>query len=130
MKTYRIPMYWTMWGVYEIEAENQSDAMDKAMEWDRSLPDDSSYVDDSIAIDMDGLDVQAMYDTRGDDNNEAPFGQDKISEWICPNCNGVNTASETRCYKCTNPRQDMDSIELQEMDRQMRKFSPSQEGSK
>lgn len=57
MNTYVIPVYWQTYGTYLIEAENLSDAIDKAAEWDRPLPDDGEYVDDSISVDEDGLGI-------------------------------------------------------------------------
>ncbi len=55
MNTYRIPVVWQVWGVYEVEAENQDAAVEKVMDQDYPLPDGSDYLDDSIEVDFPGI---------------------------------------------------------------------------
>jgi len=57
MRKFKVPVVWTMWGVYEIESESEEDAKIKAEEYvfDMStpLPDCKTYLDDSMEIDYD-----------------------------------------------------------------------------
>ena len=49
MKKFKIPCTWQMYGFYHIEAENLSEALQKAE--DSNLPTDADYVDCSFEID-------------------------------------------------------------------------------
>lgn len=50
MKTYKIPVGWTMWGIMEVEANSLKEAERVALE-DAPLPTDGEYVEDSIILD-------------------------------------------------------------------------------
>ena len=54
MKTFKIPVVWTMYGHAEVHAENLEEAIDKAM--DGGLPPDGSYLEGSFEIDHEGID--------------------------------------------------------------------------
>ena len=54
-KKYVIPIEFTMYGYYEIEAESIVDALDQAFAVDMPLPDDSEYLDNSLSTDMENL---------------------------------------------------------------------------
>ena len=49
MKTYRVPVVWSMMGFVEVEAESLSEAQREAM--NAPLPEDGSYLEDSFEID-------------------------------------------------------------------------------
>lgn len=49
MKTYRVPVVWTMMGYVTVEAESLSEAQREAM--NAPLPEDGSYLEDSFEID-------------------------------------------------------------------------------
>lgn len=51
MKLYRIPLVWKEYGHVWIEAESEEKAIKKALGPDVPLPENHSYVDDSIAVD-------------------------------------------------------------------------------
>ena len=51
MNTYKIPCTWTMYGTYEIQANNIEEAAQKAEHL--PLPDDASYIEDSFRVDAD-----------------------------------------------------------------------------
>lgn len=53
MKTYRVPVVWTMMGYVTVQAADIDDAIDAADE--APLPDDGSYLDDSFEIETDGI---------------------------------------------------------------------------
>ncbi len=55
MKTYRLPVYWQMYGFVEVKADNIVDAVAIAKETAR-LPKDADYVDGSFEVDYDILD--------------------------------------------------------------------------
>ena len=55
MKTYRLPVYWQMYGFVEVKADNIVDAVAIAKETAR-LPKDADYVDDSFEVDYGILD--------------------------------------------------------------------------
>lgn len=48
MPTYKIPVYYQMYGYYDIEAESLKEAMEQADE--QCLPPDADYVDGSFVI--------------------------------------------------------------------------------
>lgn len=48
MKTYKIPVFWSVMALMEIEAESLEDAILKAE--DASLPTDPDYVDGSFEV--------------------------------------------------------------------------------
>lgn len=53
MKTYKIPVYWTMYDTMEIEATSLKAAIDLAID---TLPlPDGGYVDGSFTVEMDTL---------------------------------------------------------------------------
>lgn len=54
-KEFIIPVVWEMWGKYVIEAETLEEAMEKALDSELPLPEESYYVDDSIQVDMESL---------------------------------------------------------------------------
>ena len=49
IKTYRVPVVWSMMGFVEVQAESLSDAQHQAM--DAPLPEDGSYLEGSFEID-------------------------------------------------------------------------------
>ena len=49
MKTYRVPVVWSMMGFVEVEAESLTEAALVAM--DAPLPEDGSYLEGSFEID-------------------------------------------------------------------------------
>jgi len=49
MKTYKIPVTWSVIATMEIDAESLEDAILKA--WDASLPTDPDYLDGSFEVD-------------------------------------------------------------------------------
>ena len=52
---YRIPVTWEMWGVCDIEAESLEEAKAKVFDCNTPLPENPSYIDDTIQIDEDGI---------------------------------------------------------------------------
>ncbi len=56
MDIYRIPLLWTMYGHCDIEANSLEDAIEIALGPDTPLP-DGSYVDDSVAVDYEVLEL-------------------------------------------------------------------------
>ena len=53
MKTYKIPVYWTMYDTMEVEANSLKEAIDLAID---TLPlPDGGYVDGSFTVEMDTL---------------------------------------------------------------------------
>jgi hypothetical protein len=54
-KTYRIPVVYEMWGIYEIRASSLEEAKKKVFDPGVGLPEPSHYVDDSMQIDEEGL---------------------------------------------------------------------------
>lgn len=54
MKTYKIPVVWTVSAVMEIEATDLDDAVAKASE--APLPDDASYLEGSFEVQHEALD--------------------------------------------------------------------------
>ena len=57
MKTYRIPLYWQMYGHCNIKANSLEEAIEIALGPETPLP-DGSYVDDSIQVDHEGLELE------------------------------------------------------------------------
>ena len=55
-KLYRIPLLWQMYGYVDVEASSLEEAITYAVGPDCPLP-DGDYVDDSIALDSDVLDL-------------------------------------------------------------------------
>lgn len=51
MKTWKIPVFWTMNGVVEIKADTLEEAIKKAYDADRGLPDDGDYIENSFEVD-------------------------------------------------------------------------------
>ena len=49
MKTYRVPVVWSMMGFVEVQAESLSEARHEAL--DAPLPEDGSYLEGSFEID-------------------------------------------------------------------------------
>lgn len=60
MKTYKVPVVFTSWGLVEVEAENKEDLLRKLNDYDyvceMPLPDEPEYVEESFEIDFDALD--------------------------------------------------------------------------
>ena len=56
MDTYRIPLVWQMYGHCDIDAESLEDAIKIALGPDTPLP-DGFYVDDSVAVDYEVLEL-------------------------------------------------------------------------
>ena len=54
LKTYKIPVSWTVTATVEVEAGSLNEAI--AMSGEVSLPTDSEYLDDSFRIDVESLD--------------------------------------------------------------------------
>ena len=55
MKTYKIPVIWQMAGFCTIKAESLEDAIEEAQ--DEPLPSDSSYIEDSFEVDLEGAEI-------------------------------------------------------------------------
>ena len=55
MKTYKIPVVWQMYGHIEVEAESLDEAKERIYDSRIGLPDDGSYIEDSMEIDKDGI---------------------------------------------------------------------------
>ena len=53
MKTYKIPVVWSMIGNVEVQAKSLSEAVNKA--YDAPLPDDGSYIEGSFEVDEAGI---------------------------------------------------------------------------
>ena len=53
MKTFKIPVSWSVCAEVDVEAETLGDAIEVAREGDLPLPLDWSYIDDSWAVDED-----------------------------------------------------------------------------
>lgn len=51
MKTFRIPVFWTVGADMEIQAETLKDAITKA--YDMDIPKNGEYIDDSFNVDRD-----------------------------------------------------------------------------
>ena len=61
MKTYKIPVVWSMIGYVEVEADSMSEAINKAV--DAPLPVDGDYIEGSFEVDEAGIvDVVPDYD--------------------------------------------------------------------
>ncbi len=56
---YRVPLVWQMWGYVDVEAKTKEEAIKYALGPDCPLPDNGSFVDDSITID-DLIDVETI----------------------------------------------------------------------
>jgi len=56
MDTYRIPLLWTMYGHYDIEANSLEEAIEIALGPDTPIP-EGNYVDDSVAVDYEVLEL-------------------------------------------------------------------------
>lgn len=52
-KYYKIPLVWSMYGYYWVEAENEEEAKALAMSAETPLPQDAYYLNESIEIDED-----------------------------------------------------------------------------
>ena len=61
MKTYKIPVVWSMIGNVEVQAKSLSEAVNKA--YDAPLPDDGSYIEGSFEVDEAGI-VDVVEDER------------------------------------------------------------------
>ena len=57
MDTYRIPLVWQMYGHCDVEANSLEDAIKIALGPDTPLP-DGFYVDDSVAVDYEVLELE------------------------------------------------------------------------
>lgn len=57
MDTYRIPIIWQMYGHYHIQANSLEEAIKIALGPDTPLP-DGQYVDDSVAVDYEVLELE------------------------------------------------------------------------
>ena len=57
MKTYKVPVVYTMYGYVEVEAESMDQAVDKVQngDGDMPLPDTADYVEGSFEVDHDGI---------------------------------------------------------------------------
>jgi hypothetical protein len=57
MKTYKVPVVYTMYGYVEVEAESMAEAVDEVENGggDMPLPSASDYVEGSFEVDHDGL---------------------------------------------------------------------------
>ena len=53
MKTYKIPVVWTMMAYVEVEAESLDEAINEVM--NAPLPDNGEYLEDSFEVDHMGL---------------------------------------------------------------------------
>ena len=56
MDTYRIPLVWQMYGHCDVDANSLEEAIEIALGPDTPLP-DGSYVDDSITVDYEVLEL-------------------------------------------------------------------------
>ena len=54
MKTYRIPLVWSMYGLVSVEAEALQDAIDYALGPECPLP-EGNYLDESVSVDAEAL---------------------------------------------------------------------------
>lgn len=63
MNTYRIPLVWQMYGHYHVEANSLKDAIEIALGPDTPLP-DGFYVDDSVAVDYEALELDQAKKNR------------------------------------------------------------------
>jgi hypothetical protein len=57
MKTYKVPVVYTMYGYVEVEAESMDQAVDKVQNGgsDMPLPSNADYVEGSFEVDHDGI---------------------------------------------------------------------------
>ena len=69
MKKWRIPVYWTMRSIMEVEADTLEDAIQTAQEDDGPLPIDGEYLDGSWEADDAIEDVRDLY--NGGQKDEA-----------------------------------------------------------
>jgi len=53
MKTFTIPVSYMMYGTYEIEADSFEEAKEKILDSNTPLPDNASYLEDSLEVDED-----------------------------------------------------------------------------
>ncbi len=53
MKTYKVPVVWTMMAYVEVEAESLDEAINEVM--NAPLPDNGEYLEDSFEVDQMGL---------------------------------------------------------------------------
>jgi hypothetical protein len=68
MKTYHIPVSWSVGVIVDIEAENIGDAIDIAYQGD--LPEKSEYMDDSFAVDVDLISLYNEGEEFEEENDE------------------------------------------------------------
>ncbi len=61
MKTYIIPVIYQMYGKYKIEAENLEEAKLQVFTPEVGLPEDTSYIDNSMELD----DYEVINDMNG-----------------------------------------------------------------
>lgn len=54
MKTYKIPVVWSNWGLIEIEANNLEEAVQKVLSPDCGLP-PGFYLEDSLEVDHEAI---------------------------------------------------------------------------
>lgn len=51
MGRYKVPLVWQEWGILNVEADCEEEAIQIALSEKYPLPDNGQYVDDSIQID-------------------------------------------------------------------------------
>jgi hypothetical protein len=54
-KTFIIPVTWAMTGEYKIQASSLEEAKNIIMSMDTTLPEDASYLEDSLCVDEEGV---------------------------------------------------------------------------
>lgn len=54
MKSYRIPLVWSMYGYADVDAETLQEAIDYALGPECPLP-DGNYLDESVTVDAEAL---------------------------------------------------------------------------
>lgn len=70
MKTYRVPVFYEMYGWMEVEAESKQEAETKVMD-ELPLPDNAEYVDGSFNIDHEAWEESLMQDEDEDEIDAA-----------------------------------------------------------
>lgn len=62
MNKYEIPVTFEMYGRYVIEANSLKEAIDIILNSVTGLPQEKEYIDDSLKIDYDGIDIKENED--------------------------------------------------------------------
>lgn len=64
MPKFRVPVEWTMWGHFDVDAEDEDDAIDKALENENGpctcFPIDGGYLEGSLTVNEMGENIERI----------------------------------------------------------------------